>query len=272
VLLAEQLLSVWVGPTELRQYVGQLSPLESLEEAMDVQRAMVASPLATGLGVVSGWKLGWKGQMAERHALYGPIFSSGMLQGGVEVSLDKLGVHAAEAEFGIVIGRTLSPRETPYTEAEVWDAVKHVELCIELPGARQYESDQPLHYIADALMSCAIVRGVSIGKPNDPAKLATAKVRILIGGGEFSTGTGEENPGDSPLGSLTFLANELCVQQNVAIEAGQLIMCGHCCFAPFEGRPCPPFANALAKAAWADGDKLRAEFEGLGHVEALLRE
>jgi 2-keto-4-pentenoate hydratase len=268
-LFADKLLSAWIGNTE----ASDLPPLDSLADAMDVQRAMVESPFSSQLGGVSGWKLGWKGQVAEKHALYGPIFRSGMLQSGTEVSLGELVVHAAEAEFGMVLGRTLEPRDTPYSEAEVWDAVDHVELCIELPGARQYQSEEPLHYIADALLSCAIVRGKSIGKPVDPAQLATAEVRILVGGIEISTGTGEENPGDSPLASLTFLANELCVEQDVAIEAGQLVMCGHCCFAPFEGRPCPPFTKGKApEAAWTDGDVLRAEFEGLGHVEAVVRE
>ena len=52
-----------------------------------------------------------------------------------------------------MLGSALGGRSTPYTEAEVWAAVGRVDLAIELCGARQFRSEDRLHYVADALLS-----------------------------------------------------------------------------------------------------------------------
>jgi 2-keto-4-pentenoate hydratase len=81
--------------------------------------------------------------------------------------------------------------------------------------------------------------------------------------------------GDSPLASLTALANELCVERGLGVNAGAIVICGHCCICGFEGRPAPGLLwpnprQEWGGASWAEGDVLRAEFEGLGAVEARL--
>ena len=75
------------------------------------------------------------------------------------VSLQRLKLFGAEAEFGMLISQSLPPRETPYTPDEVYACVDHVELCIELCGTRQLASQDKLHYVADALLGAGVVRG-----------------------------------------------------------------------------------------------------------------
>ena len=267
--LADALLRRWAGTGAAEELL--LAPLASLDDAMEVQGAMLDSPLAAPLGPHGGWKLGWKGALPEKHALYGPLFSSGFVSSGDEVSLDARAIHGAEAEFAVVLGQTLALRDHEYTEAEVWDAVSHVELCIELPGARQYKSTEALHYVADALLSNVVVRGPALEKPSDPGKLSDVQVELRFGGDTVSLGCGKENPGDSPVAALTFLANEL-VASGRSLDADQLVICGHCCMAAFAGRPWPPpLANGLApQVVIGSGGVLQADFDGLGEVGAVI--
>ena len=277
--LAELLLGAWAAREGDADDVAlaSLPPLADLEEALSVGRAMAASPLAARIGGHCGWKMGWKGSMEERHALCGPLFGAGQLASGAEVSLSAMGVFSAEAEFCVVLGSALGARTAPYAEAEVWAAVGRVDLAIELCGARQFRSEERLHYVADALLSAGVVRGPTVGSGAElePASLLAPKVRLLVGGAEVSSGDASNNPGDSPLASLTLLANELCVERGLTLAAGTVVICGHCCIAGLEGRPSPSMPSGPKRpewggAAWRAGDTLRAEFEGLGAVEVTL--
>jgi 2-keto-4-pentenoate hydratase len=123
-----------------------------------------------------------------------------------------------------------------------------------------------------------VVRGVTIGTGAkiNPASLLTAQVTLSVGGIKISSGYATNNPEHSPLGSITALANELCVERGMTIAAGHTVICGHCCQAAFAGAPAPNMAaNSTPNpewgaAAWNPGDVLRADFEGLGVVEATL--
>lgn len=271
---ADALLNEWYRPAAVPL---TLSPLPDLEAALAVNRAMALSSLAARIGGHCGWKMGWKGTFAERPTLCGPLFGMGMMDSGTSISLSSHRIFAAEAEFCVVLGSALEPRATPFTEAEVWAAVGTVHICIELCGARQFQSDDRLHSVADALLGCGVVRGPIIGTREDfdPASLLTHQVTLSVGGVQISTGTAANNPGDSPLASLTCLANELCVERRMTIDSGMVVICGHCCIAGLAGRPAPGLVwpnprREWGGAEWAEGDLLRAEFEGLGTVEATL--
>jgi len=266
------------------------APVPNLEEALAVHRAMMSSPQLGRLGGLAGFKMGWKNAFPEQTTLYGPLFGVGFMQvtadtvydhrgdcllpylpqHGATVSLQRFKLFGAEAEFGMLLSRSLPPRQAPYTPEEVYKSVDHVELCIELCGARQTASHHKLHYVADALLGAGVVRGRSIGKP-DPSSLTGHRVSLECGGKEVSNGDATNNPTDSPLGSLTFLVNDLS-RRGIGIQAGAFVICGHCCQAAFQGQPLPPFmAGNLPEAAWREGDTLCARFEGLGAVEVTLR-
>ena len=191
-----------------------------------------------------------KGALPGKHALYGPLFRGGVLASGDCVSLAKHHIFSAEAEFGFVFARDMGPlaaEAAPYTEDDVWDAVSHVELCIELCGARQVRSDNKLHYVADSLLGACVVRGRPIARPPHPGSLTDVRVRLSVAGREIARGTAKANPFDSPLASVTFCVNELCKERGRPVEAGMLVLAGHTCQLVFKGRPQPPFVTYSAK-------------------------
>mmetsp|Transcript_34406 Transcript_34406/g.75316 ORF Transcript_34406/g.75316 Transcript_34406/m.75316 type:complete len:324 (-) Transcript_34406:82-1053(-) len=270
-----------------------LPPLSDLESALAVNRTMVTSTnalvsdLRRKLGGHVGWKMGWKGAFPERPILCGPLFGCGLLRSDVSndtkeptnASLSKYRAFAAEAEFLFVLRHSLNPRINgeKYNQEEVWDAVDRIELCIELCGARQFDSTNKFHYIADALCSSAVVRGPCIGTKEeigDPSSLVKYTVELFLGDTRISSGDATNNPGDSPLASVTALVNELCVERGMTLEAGAVVICGHCCQAQFAGRPSPPLGGKprpeWGMASWKEGDILRAKFGTLGEVKVTL--
>ena len=284
-----------------------LPPLSSLEEALAAGIAMAALADADAdagaeakgrtPGRHVGWKVGWKDVYPSRPVLCGPLFATGLLPAGSAVSLSAHRVFAAEAEYAVRLGRSLPPRPggPPYSAAEAWAAVGEVRIALELPGARQTRSSDPLHYVADALLGAAVVLGPVVsgraeegtaapagggeagadGDGDPSASLAGGReVRLRVGDNQVSAGTATNNPGGSPAGALAALATELCCERGLELRAGDWVLCGHCCQATLRGRPRPPLGGApppeWGMAEWGGGDLLRAEFDGLGAVEATL--
>ena len=283
---ATNLLKAWSDETQDRKALtdGALLPaVSSLDDVFVVHEALEAHPeVSTRFGGVGGYKLGWKDHPllddAKLAAMYSPIFRGcfrDRSRSGTppHVSLSRHKIFAAEAEYAHVMATSLGPRGQPYTEAEVWRAVGHVEACIELCGTRTAMSDlelqpladfflegiSPYQLLADAMLNALVVRGPVVsaggagasGLSEPPRDLATAKVRLLAEGTEISSGTGAENPTDSPLGSLTFLVNDLTYRRGRTLAAGSVVIAGHTCQAAFPGRPSPSSARALPKAAMA---------------------
>tara|TARA_B110000208_G_C11643110_1_gene385199 strand:- start:73 stop:891 length:819 start_codon:yes stop_codon:yes gene_type:complete len=270
--MAQLLIDSWRGDCADVDAASAFADVRSLDDCDAVNAALAAA--ADALGGLAGYKLGWKGSFAERAALWAPLFNIGVMRSGARVSLREHKIFCAEAEFGFVLACRLEPRaDKAYTAEEVWSAVDHVELCVELCGLRQHASSERLHYVADALCGACVVRGPSIGGPADDldfAALASVDVRMHVAGVEISSGTAVNNPLDSPLASLTFLVNDLCVRLGRPLEAGALVIAGHCCQAAFAGRPRPPFVTTLPEAEFASGDTVRAVFEGLGECGVTL--
>jgi len=292
VLLQEWAVRGRIGAPPQSSDVANLSlpPLSTLEAALAINRTMVTathpniSRLREALGGHVGWKMGWKGAFAERPVLCGPLFGCGLIassshQAVPEVCLSAHRAFCAEAEFCLILRRSLPPLQNgqTYTEEQVWEAVDRVELCIELCGARQFTSTNKYHYVADALCHSAVVRGPCIGKREDidPSTLTRHTVELFCGKKNISEGSARNNPGDSPLASLTILANELCGERGMTLEAGSVVIGGHCCQAQLEGRPKPPLGGTprpeWGSASWREGDVLRAKFGTLGEVNVVLK-
>ena len=294
--VASALLQEWATPGRIgappqSSGVANLSlpPITNLEAALAINRAMAVTPhptisrLRAELGGHVGWKMGWKGAFAERPVLCGPLFGCGIIpRKEAHVSEASLCAHrafCAEAEFCMILRRPLRPLPSGhrYTEEQVWEAVDRVELCIELCGARQFASTNKYHYVADALCSAAVVKGPCLGNREDidPATLLQHKVELFCGESKISEGTARNNPGDSPLASLTILANELCGERGMTLEVGAVVICGHCCQAQLEGRPKPSLGGTprpeWGSARWQEGDVLRAKFGTLGEVKIVLK-
>jgi len=273
-----------------------LPALDCLDDVFRVHDAMIQSPQSDRLGGHAGWKLGWKGNPlvtadpSRLPAMYSPIFAGCLFPSGTTLSLSHHKVFCAEAEFGFVMGSPLPPREECYTQEEVWAAVRSYEPCIELCGARFTTATakaSPYHLLADAMNNAAVIRGIPLVPPpaTPPAAALTGGsclVRLLVDGKEASSGTGEENPADSPLGALTFLANDLS-RRGKTLEAGHFVIAGHTCQVAFSSRPAPPSARTLSQAPvcgarvvpdaaveFGAHSVLEAYHEGCGTVRAIL--
>ena len=268
------------------QHVDELPALNSLEDVFLVHEAMLNSSDCKRLGGHGGWKLGWKSNPclgADRlnlPAFYAPLFADCFISAGSTISLSQHKAFSAEAEYGFTMARALLPRATPYAEEEVWAAVGSYEPCIELCGMRGAMAS-PLHLLADAMNNAAVVRGTPFS--TDPAvpppdaltkRTSEVLVRLLVDGLEVASGNGTENPGHSPLASLTFLINDLTYRRGQCVEAGLLIIAGHTCQVAFEGCTAPISASTLPQAqvcrAHGCTSTLLASFDGYGTVQVTL--
>jgi 2-keto-4-pentenoate hydratase len=280
----------------------ELPLLTCLTDVFEAHEAMVRSSHAARLGGHGGWKLGWKNNPLVSadplclSAMYSPIFAGCFMPSGAEVSLSHHKVFCAEAEYGFTMGAELQPRDERYSESEVWAAVRSYEPCIELCGARFTTATakaSPYHLLADAMNNALVIRGTPVlvsatdlAEPVPSALLGgDLNVRLCVDGQDVSLGTGSENPGDSPLASLTFLVNDLVHRRGHTLAAGHLVIAGHTCQVAFSSRPAPPSARALPQAQvcgarvvpqaaveFGAHTVLEAYFEGCGTVRATLVE
>ena len=280
----------------------ELPDLSSLQDVFETHDHMLQSPHCQRLGGFGGYKLGWKNNPLiaadplRLHAMYSPIFAGCFFPSGAEISLSHHKVFAAEAEYGFVMRHTLLPRDEAYTAEEVWAAVHWVEPVIEIIGARLASfsgaNTSPYHLLADAMSNALVVRGAPISSftsdypPPEALTGGSWRVQLRVDNREVSSGIGSENPADSPLGSLTFLVNDLVHRRRRALEAGALVIAGHTCQVAFSGaRALPPAALTLPQAQvcgarvvpeaaveFGSHTVLEAYFEGCGTVRATLVE
>eukprot|EP00933_Yihiella_yeosuensis_P063577 TRINITY_DN66762_c0_g1_i1.p1 TRINITY_DN66762_c0_g1~~TRINITY_DN66762_c0_g1_i1.p1 ORF type:complete len:307 (+),score=60.12 TRINITY_DN66762_c0_g1_i1:193-1113(+) len=250
----------------------------TLEFIFDVHAAIVAlvPEVKPCLGDVGGLKLGWKNHAllkGELPAMYSPIFSGCFADSGDEVQLRRDRIFCAEAEYGFVLAERIEPRSKCYTADEVLKMIQHVELCIELCGVRVVEEASPFHFLADGMLNAGVIRGRTFSPESiNLTSLSEVPVHIKVAGQTVCSGSGRENPLDSPLRSFEFVINEIACRRGLPLEAGWLVIAGHTCQAGFAGRPTPQTAKGLPKAQFKDGDEIVAEFEGLGTVCATLRD
>ena len=134
-----------------------------------------------------------------------------------------------EPEIAFVMARDLPPRATPYSEAEVREAVKEVRLVLEILGCR-YIDPQDLPW-AEAVADCVSNQGLYVG-PVLAAGLGGAASEFAlcverIDGAEpvvirEQPGT---HPDGGPLLPLYWLANFLATRGS-GLHAGQIVTTG----------------------------------------------
>jgi 2-keto-4-pentenoate hydratase len=112
-----------------------------------------------------------------------------------------------ESEFAFRLARDLPPREAPYTEAEVADAVESVHPSIEVVAGylRDWPRQNVFAVIADNGTDGALVygEGVREWRRHD---LSTIEVVVSVNGVEQRRGSGRNILGD-PMTAFVWLAN-----------------------------------------------------------------
>ncbi|MEM1199233.1 MAG: fumarylacetoacetate hydrolase family protein [Pseudomonadota bacterium] len=158
-----------------------------------------------------------------------------------------------EVEFAFTLARDLPPRESPYSYADVADAIDRVHPAIEVVTSHlaDWTHQSIFNIIADNGTDGALVFGQ--GAPlADAGDLSAIKTSVAVNGEEKATGSGADVLGD-PLNVMVWLANR-SREDGITLKAGQIHNTG----------------STTPMVLAEPGDTCRAVFEGLGDVEVTF--
>lgn len=222
----------------------------SLAEGYAIQDAMVGIAGQP----VAGWKIAATSKAGQEHIgvtepLAGRLFKTFVLEDGVRLPAAPLHMKVMEAEFAFRMGRDLPPRAAAYEQAEVCDAAAALYIAIEVPDARfeRFAEIGPAQIVADDAFASWFLLGPEV-RDWRHLDLSVQKVRAFRNGDIAATGLGANALGD-PRIALTWLANHLA-RRGIGLKNGDIVTTGTC----------------ITPAAVAPGDRMAAEFLGLGRV------
>jgi 2-keto-4-pentenoate hydratase len=223
----------------------------SIDEAYKVQLGLIAKRASAGQRQV-GWKVGLTStaiqeQFRVHEPVFGCLLSEGVKQSGHAFKHGALIKPGFENEVCVRLGRDLAAGSV-----RLEDVRGAVEVCypaLEITETRgDFTADLPLA-LADNAQQKAIVLGAP-QRYSPELNLASIGVRVEIDGKEVAIGKGDAVLGD-PLNSVVWLAEKLSAFGR-RLKAGELIMTG----------------SFTRQFPIAKGERIRAEFERLGDVEA----
>lgn len=225
----------------------------SFDDAYRVQLGLIARREAAGERQV-GWKIGLtakaiQDQLGVHEPVFGCLLAEGVKESGHRFHHRALIRPGFENEVCLRLGRDLAGPGLDLGAAR--RAVESGHPAIEIIETRGDFTGELALAIADNAQQKAIVLGPATALADD-LDLAAIAVRVEINGKEIATGRGEAVLG-SPLNALAWLANALA-RFGRGLSAGELVMTGS-------------FTRQFALRA---GDRIRAEFDRLGRVEAFF--
>jgi 2-keto-4-pentenoate hydratase len=201
-----------------------------------------------------GWKIAATSEAGQRHInvagpLAGRILAETVLPDGGMAPMAGNEMRVAEPEFAFRMGKDLPPRATPFSVAEVLDAVATLHPAIEIPDSRfgDFVSAGEAQLIADNACAHLFVLGQATTADWRARDLIEERPRITMRGQHY-VGHGKNVLGD-PRAALAWLANELR-SLGLTLRAGEVVTTGTC-------HPPLPIAS---------GDRMDADFGVLGKV------
>ncbi len=251
---ARQIWAHWQAGETLRELPVACRPSDALEG----YAAQARLPEVSGRGVL-GWKLAATSAVGQAHIqvsgpLAGRLLTGKVFSDGAELSLFGNRMRVAEPEFAFRLGRDLPPRETPYSQDEVMDAVADLHLGLEAPDSRfaVFEKAGEAQLIADNACAGQYVLGPvapPIWRTIDLSRhTVTGKVHTASGDCWTREGVGAAVLGD-PRIAMTWLANRLS-SLGLTLREGEIVTTGTC-MTPLEIGP---------------GDAVEADYGALGQV------
>jgi 2-keto-4-pentenoate hydratase len=202
-----------------------------------------------------GWKLAATSPPGQRHLqvdapIPGRLFPRFLAGPGDTVPAGHV-LRVAEAEIAFRLAGSLEGG--PFGREEVLAAVAAMHLAVEVPDTR---FERPEAAGAPQLAADDACAGWFVLGPEVPGwrelDLVGQRVRILLNGAEAASGVGGNVLGD-PCEALTWLANELAARGG-GLRAGEVVTTG----------------TTTVPVPVVPGDRVEAEFEGLGSVRVQL--
>ena len=235
--------------------IGDLDPSQRPQgraEGYAIQAAM------QDYGDLFGWKIAATSEAGQKHInvagpLAGRIYAERVIADGGTASMTGNAMAVGEPEFAFRIGRSLPPRSTAYSLADVLAAVDTLHPAIELPDSRfvDFVKAGEAQLIADNACAHLFVLGAPTSADWRRLDLVEQRPVVTLRSQRF-VGYGGNVLGD-PRVALTWLANELR-QLGVTLKAGEVVTTGTC-HAPLPIR---------------SGDRLEADFGALGRGSVAL--
>lgn len=184
---------------------------------------------------VVGWKIAATSAAGRAHLnidqpLAGRLYRSIVMTDGAQLVYQHNRMRVAEAEFVLVLGADLAPREEPYSEQEVAGAVAAVCAGLEFPDSRfsNFAAVGQACLLADNACASQFVLGDSTAgsAPTEMqlTQLAGHETRLLVNGATACAGVGGDALG-GPLAALTWLANQLTTI-GCGLRAGEFVTTG----------------------------------------------
>jgi 2-keto-4-pentenoate hydratase len=270
---AKTLWDLWLSGSVISSLPEAMRPL-SRADGYAIQSQLEERTAST----LYGWKIAATSTAGQQHIrvdgpLAGRILQEQVRDPASTVSLKNNRMSVAECEFAFKMGRSLSPRTKPYSQAEVMDCVASLHPAIEIPDSRfdAFETVGAAQLIADdacahlfalgAAATCnwqvldlsrhAVTAMVYRGG-NDGVKVTSCASQTIgqrQAAPEAHHGVGANVLGD-PRIALTWLANELS-SLGLILAEGMVVTTGTCI------TPIPVKA----------GDRVIASFGVIGEIE-----
>ena len=248
------LYSHWKNGTQLEALPHALRPA-TRAQGYAIQAAIeahTAKPLA-------GWKIAATSVAGQKHiGVDGPMAGRLLAERAIPNNGDcVLGgnlMKVAELEFAFRFASDLPPRATPYSQAEVLDAVEALLPAIEIPDSRysDFVTVGAPQLIADNACAHRFLFGADTSADWRGINLAAHVVKAYRNGAHVEDGIGANVLGD-PRHALTWLANELSTH-GLTLKAGQTVITGTCV---------KPLAIAV-------GTRIAGDFGILGQVSIAI--
>ena len=201
-----------------------------------------------------GWKIAATSEAGQKHInvdgpMAGRILAETVIADGGTASMAGNEMRVAEPEFAFRMRIDLPPRPTPYSIAEVLDAVDTLHPAIEIPDSRfaDFVKAGEAQLAADNACAHLFVLGQATNADWRSRDLVEERPVIMLRGQRY-VGHGKNVLGD-PRAALAWLANELR-GLGITLRAGEVVTTGTC-------HPPLPIQS---------GDRMDVDFGVLGKV------
>jgi 2-keto-4-pentenoate hydratase len=239
----------WTGRQSGDYFPSEWASRLTLDQAYRIQLGVIARRVALGERQV-GWKVGLTAAAIQRqfgfhHPVFGCLLEEGRKRSGLVFARDALIRPGFETELCLQLREPLAGA---VDAARARRAIGHCFPALEITETRGDPLGQTMLLVADNAQQKAFVLGEPIVLTDD-LKLPQVEARVTVNGAEVARGYGEAVLGD-PINSVVWLAGKLG-ELGRALAPGDMIMTG----------------SFVRQFPLAPGDRVRAEFAGIGAVE-----